>query len=155
MKKKLNLAVKIGATHIVSINDEDPYIFLEKMNGKDNFDICIDLAGNMKALSVAAWAVKPSKGRLVIPSYYHTNEAFSIGGYLMRKGPNLIPAHPAYSNDIKDDLVRGIESLKSGHFPMSKLVTHTFDFLNLNEAFEFASSKPNDYIKGVVTFSDT
>lgn len=149
---KLKIGSKFGATHCININHEDPYSALEKLLGVSGADITVDLAGNMSALTLCAWAVKPRRGKLVIPSYYSKKEPFEIGGYLMRKGPRMIPVHPAYSLDNIDDLRRGIWALEKGILPMDSLITHRYGFEDLKKAFQEASMKKEDYIKGIIVF---
>ncbi len=119
---------------------------------KDNTDIVIELAGNQLALELAAWLVKDHDGRLVIPSYYSKSEPFTIGGYLMRKAPRLIPAHPAYSDNFKNDLIKGMWALSQKKISLDKLISQKFDYQELNNAFKYAASKPSEYIKGVIIF---
>jgi len=152
---KLELGKELGATNCVNVLKEDAYDSLEKYVGKNKrgADIVVEFAGNMKALSLSAWAVRARRGKLVMPSYYFKKEPFEIGGYLMRKGPRLIPAHPAYSTDNIDDLRRGIWALEKGMIPMDKLITHRFPFKDINNAFHIASHKPENYIKGLIVFN--
>jgi 2-desacetyl-2-hydroxyethyl bacteriochlorophyllide A dehydrogenase len=112
----------------------------------------IELAGNQKALELAAWLVKSRRGKLVIPSFYTGKVNFSIGGYLMRKGPLLIPAHPAYSPNLHDDLARGMWCLAQGVVSLKEMITHTFAFKDLAEAFRTAGQKGPDHIKSLVLF---
>ena len=44
-----------------------------------------------------------SRAKLVMPSFYG-EEPFSIGHYLMNRGPSLLVCHPAHSPDLFDDL---------------------------------------------------
>jgi L-iditol 2-dehydrogenase len=151
--EKLRLAKEFGAQHTVSFQDEAAVKRInDEVLGGQGADTVIELAGNQKALESAAWLIKSHRGKLVIPSFYGKPEPFTIGGYLMRKGPRLIPAHPAYSKNITEDLERAIWALENGVFDMEKLITHRFPFEQLQDAFETASSKPADYVKGIIVF---
>ena len=149
--EKLRLAKEFGANHVVSFQDK---IALKHINDDilkgQGADTVIELAGNHQALEVAAWLIKSHRGKLVIPAFYGKPEPFTIGGYLMRKGPRLIPAHPAYSKNIVEDLERAIWALGEGIFTLGKLITHRFVFDQLQYAFETVSAKPDDCIKAVI-----
>jgi len=151
---KLNLAKDFGARYVFSYKDQEglKYLYEEILEDK-GADAVIELAGNQKALETAAWLVKSNRGKLVMPAFYGAPEPFTIGGYLMRKGPQLIPAHPAYSKNLTDDLQRGVWAVADGMLSLEKLITHTFKFDQLNEAFEFASKKKPEYIKGIINIS--
>ena len=153
IESKLKLAEEFGADHVMSYEDKDTLQLLhDGILEQKGADAVIELAGNSEALETAAWLVKSKRGKLVIPSFYTKSENFSIGGYLMRKGPKLIPAHPAYSKNFTDDMHRGMWALSKGIIDLSKLITHKFSFDQLYEAFDFASKKNPDYIKGVINF---
>lgn len=149
--KKLKLAKSFGAHNTILYNDKE-----NLQNLHDNIleecgaDSVIELAGTSSALDTAAWLVKSRRGKLVIPSFYPSSFEFNIGGYLMRKGPRLIPAHPAYSKDFFNDLQRAMWALENKIIDIKSLITHTFPFEKINEAFDFVSQKPRDYIKGII-----
>lgn len=150
---KLRRAREYGAHR--TFRADDPAAMQELYSGvlqERGAQAVIELAGNAKALETAAWLVKSRRGKLVIPSFYTSKTAFTIGGFLMRKGPLMIPAHPAYSKDLHDDLARGMWALGEGLISLKELVTHTFSFDQLHEAFQNASRKDPEHIKTLVLF---
>ena len=148
--KKLALGKSFGASHIVNINEVDPYDAIEDILKGQNADISIEIAGNMKALNLCAFSIKDRWGKIIIPSFYTKKEKFEIGGYLMRKAPQLRPVHPAFSKDKFDDLKRAMWALNEGIFRMDKLITHKFKLNNIGEAFEFSIKKDHDFIKSII-----
>ncbi len=152
---KLQRAKAYGAHQTYRADDEQAMqtLFSDVLQGR-GAQAVIELAGNHKALELAAWLVKSRRGKLVIPSFYTSKTPFTIGGYLMRKGPLMIPAHPAYSPNLHDDLARGMWCLGRGIVSLKEMVTHTFRFEDLHEAFTVASRKEPDYLKGVILFQE-
>ena len=148
--KKLNLGYEFGATDIINCEREDPYESLNKILHGQNADISIEIAGNMSALNLCAYIIKERWGKIIMPSFYTKNEKFEIGGYLMRKSPQLRPIHPNYSKNKNDDLKRAMWALEKGIFKMDKLITHKFKFKLLTEAFEYVSNKNDDHIKSII-----
>ena len=57
---------------------------------------------------------------------------------------------PARSDSYSNDLKVAVELLKRGVFDLRRLITHRWRLDQIKEAFEYASKKPKDYIKGVI-----
>ena len=159
---RLALAREFGATHIVNSHQTDAYWRARAIIDGANHDpavtrwlggvdIAFEFAGNMQALQLCASLCKPKKrAKLMMPAFYDT-ELFTIGHYLMNRGPSLIPAHPAHSLDMSGDLKRAMWALGKGMFPMDRLITHVFDLADAGSAFETAMGRKDGYIKGIVT----
>ncbi len=158
---RLALAREFGATAIINGKREDAYWAVRKLVDGEHHDadltpwkggveLAFEYAGNMKALQLAASLCKAkSRAKLVMPSFYG-EEPFTIGHYLMNRGPSLLVCHPAHSPDLHDDLRLAIESLEAGHFPIESLVTHAFDLSGVDRAMAMAAAREDGYIKGIV-----
>jgi L-iditol 2-dehydrogenase len=151
---KLNLASEFGASTLLYSDKVALELLHDRGLDKKGADIVIELAGNSAALETAAWLVKSHRGKLAIPSYYTKSENFSIGGYLMRKGPKLIPAHPAYSKNFNDDMHRGMWAVNKRIINLEKMITHRFSFNQIHEAFNFTSQKKPQCIKTVIKYEE-
>lgn len=156
---RLAVAKELGASVVINGNDEDPYWTARKILSPHDLDatpwlggadILFEFAGKMAALQLAASLAKPKqRAKLMLPSFYGP-EPFTIGHYLMNRGPSLVVCHPAHSLDVTEDLERAMWALGEGVFPMKSLVTHAFGLDAVGDAMEASRSRVSGYIKGIV-----
>lgn len=158
---RLKLAKKIGATNIINSKRENPYWTVRNIVDSENkklqltpwssgVDLSFDFTGKMEGLKLGASLCKPKQKAKLIMAGVYDNEEFTIGQYLVNRGPILIPAYPSQSNNIMQDVKRAMWALEQGMFPMGQLITHIFSLEKLNTAMEFSISKRDGYIKGLV-----
>ncbi len=160
-ENRLALARNLGATHIINSRQEDAYWQTrkiidgdahdpEKTKWENGVDIAFDFTGSMEALQLCASLCKPKqRARLMMPSFYR-GEPFSLGHYLMNRAPSLIPCHPAHSNNIMNDLQRGLWAMDAGIFKVNNLITHAYSLENITSAINSAITRYNGYIKGII-----
>ncbi|MFT5285251.1 MAG: threonine dehydrogenase-like Zn-dependent dehydrogenase [Planctomycetota bacterium] len=159
--ERLALAKEFGATEVVNGKTEDAYWAVRKLVDGDLHDpdltpwkagveLAFEYAGNMGALQLAASLCKAkSRAKLVMPSFYSQDE-FTLGHYLMNRGPQLLVCHPAHSPDLMDDLRRAMWALEAGLFPIEPLITHAFDLSGVDRAMQMSADREDGYIKGIV-----
>ena len=158
---RLELAREVGATAVVNGREDDAYWAVRELVDGPSHDrdatpwtggveLAYEFAGNMGALQLAASLCKAkSRAKLVMPSFYGREE-FSIGHYLMNRGPSLLVCHPSHSLDVMDDLRRALWALEDDLFPMTRVVTHAFGLDQADRAMEMAATRSDGYIKGIV-----
>ena len=158
---RLALAREFGATATVNGKTEDAYWAVRKLVDAERHDpdltpwkggveLAFEFAGKMSALQLSASLCKAkSRAKLVMPSFYDA-EPFTIGHYLMNRGPSLVVCHPAHSPDLMEDLARAMWALEAGHFPIESLITHAFDLDGVDRAMQMAAEREDGYIKGIV-----
>lgn len=149
--ERLDWAKKMGATITINPKKEDVQERIAEITGGRGVDIAIDITGRYGGLDLATKMVKIGRGKILIPSYYGRAETVDMGTELMLKAPIIHSTHPAYSLNYLHDLVTGLWATAKGVFPIEELITHRFEFEDINEAFETLSSNPSGYIKGIVT----
>ncbi len=159
--ERLALAREFGASLTIDGKSEDAYWCARKfIDGpahdpdctpwRGGAELAFEYAGNMEALALCASLCKAkSRARLMMPSFYG-NQEFSIGHYLMNRGPDLRVCHPAHSPDSMDDMRRAMWGLGAGHFPIETVVTHAFGLSAIARAVEMALAREDGYIKGIV-----
>jgi len=159
---RLKLAKKFGATSIINSKNEDPYWAVRNLVDNKNknmpvtpwlngVDLAFDFTGKMAGLQLCASLCKPKKRARLVMAGVYGNEKFTLGEYLVNRGPILLPSYPAQSLNIMDDVKRAMWALEKGLFPMDKLITHAFSLSRLDDAMKFAISKDDNFIKGIVT----
>jgi len=146
---RLKKAQELGATHMINAKKEDSVNIINDLTDGKGADIVIEITGKMAAFHTASQIIK-RKGKLLIPSLYAKPEPMQSGFYLMLKSPIIHSTHPFYSDDYDRDMNIGYESYKKGILPINRLITHTFKFENINEAFKKLVSGDPEFIKGIV-----
>ena len=146
---RLKKAQELGATHMINAKKEDSVKMINNLTDGNGADIVIEITGKMAAFHTACQIIK-RKGKLLIPSLYAKPEPMQSGFYLMLNSPIIHSTHPFYSDDYDRDMNIGYESYKKGILPINRLITHTFKFENINEAFKKLVSGDPKFIKGIV-----
>lgn len=58
--------------------------------------------------------------------------------------------NPSRAEDMAKNLKIATQMLSRRMFDLEKLITHKWKLDEIQRAFEYASGKPSDYIKGVI-----
>jgi len=66
------------------------------------------------------------------------------------KGLEVIMTNPNRAEDMRENLRIAVKMLSRNVFNLENLVTHKWNLNEIQEAFEYASKKPSNYIKGVI-----
>ena len=149
MDERLELAKRIGASHVANPKTENVPQLINDLTGGQGADIVIEISGRMAGLSLAA-AIVRQRGKMLMPSLYGEPEPMDAGHMLMLKSPIIHVTHPWYSTDYDRDQLIAAEGFERGVFPMDELVTHELPLDRINEAFQQLQSPPAGYIKGIV-----
>jgi len=148
---KLNIARQLGADYTFNIGNIKIEDEINKITNGHGIDVALECTGKAEGMNLLGKLMRRSRGRLLIV----TSHSQPIQCDLLpweEKGIIVIPAHPSYSLNIKDDLRRAILCLEKGYFLMEKLITHKFRLEEVQKAFSILTEKPEDYIKGIITF---
>ena len=149
LEERLALARAFGATACLNPRTTDVVAEARALTGGRGIDVIVEITGRAAGLETAASIVR-ERGKILLSSVYRKEE-FDIGDQLMRHTPTMIGAHPVYSEDLMEDVRRGLWGLAQGILPVDQLITHRFRLEEIQEAMELASSQEDGYIKGIVT----
>ena len=150
-EKKLALAKKFGATHVINPEKVNAKEEIERITGGQMADFVIEGTGNPAILDTAISYIRTSgRGRLILMS---SNEAACKGidfREAIKRSIEIRVTHPGYSLNQSDDMRRAVSYLNNGTFRLDEMITHRFRLEDINEAFSVLCNKTADYIKGVV-----
>lgn len=146
---RLKKAQELGATHIINAKKEDSVKMINDLTNGNGTDIVIEITGKMAGFHTACQIIK-RKGKILTPSLYAKTEPMQSGLYLMFKSPIIHSTHPFYSDDYDRDMNIAYDSYKKKILPINELITHTFQFNDINEAFKQLTSGDPSLIKGIV-----
>jgi threonine dehydrogenase-like Zn-dependent dehydrogenase len=148
--KKLELARKFGATHVINSRETNVIDELTRLTGGRLVDFVIEGTGIPALLNEAQHYVKKGRGKLVMMSSHSQPAKEFDFRVAMEKSLEIIVAHPGYSSNEFEDFRRAVAFINNGTFRNKELVSHEFSLVNIQSAFETLGNKPSDYIKGIV-----
>ena len=144
MPKRLDYAMKLGATRVINAKEEDTVAkFGEITNGK-GADVVIETAGSKVTIKQTAYLVKRG-GTIVLVGMAPED----IIDYNFAK----IMAKEASINSVfryRNIYPKAINAIAKGIIDVSGIVTHEFAFEDTAKAFDFVINNKNDVVKAVI-----
>jgi threonine dehydrogenase-like Zn-dependent dehydrogenase len=150
-EKKLELAQKYGATHLINPQQEQVEKQIAAITDGHMADFVIEGTGVPELLNPTQRYLKKGRGRLVMMSFHEKSCPEFDFREAVARSLQIFVAHPAYSTNEMDDLRRAVSHLNKGTFEVGELVTHQFKLDEIQQAFETLEHKPAGYLKGIVT----
>ncbi|MEM1853262.1 MAG: zinc-binding dehydrogenase [Thermofilaceae archaeon] len=142
---RLKLAEEFGANMSVNPMRDDIRRLAAELGG---FDIVIEATGSPKGVDVATQLVR-RKGKLCIFSFHPQPVQVDLAAW-DAKGLEVLMTNPNRAEDMRLCLRIAMRMLARRVFTMERLITHVWPLSEIQRAFEYAASKPADYIKGVI-----
>ncbi|MHB9132547.1 MAG: zinc-dependent alcohol dehydrogenase [Armatimonadota bacterium] len=141
------LALEFGATHVIDPTAGDAEEQMRELTGGAGADVVIDFASSQRATSQVARLLK-TRGKLVAASGYLPEDQ---GMELYLRAITVHATPPAFSPDPDGDWHRTIEMMGSRRYPLEKLLTHRFNFSDIQQGFDTSLKGPAvGYLKGIV-----
>ena len=141
---RLNFALRLGATHLVNIRQQDPLKMIAQLTGGRGVDVAIEALGTQETFENALRSLRAGgtlsslgvySGKLAIP-----NEAFAAGIGDLKIVTTLCPGG-------KERMRRLMELVKHHRLDLSPLITHRFHFNQIVDAYSFFSGQRDGVIK--------
>ena len=144
MEKRLKKALELGATKTINATIDDPAKTVLELTNGAGCDIVIDTSGADSAIAAAVEMTK--KGAHIV-----------FVGY-SGSGMLNLPVNAALNKELTFNSVfryrhiypSAIEAVSSGSIRVKDIVTHCFDFDDLQTALEQSHSDKENIVKGVV-----
>lgn len=146
--ERLKLAKHYGANIVLNPKEEDIIKEVFSITEGIGCDIVIEITGNPAGVDIATKIVK-KKGKLGIASYHPNLVSVNLREW-DAKGLEVMMTNPNRAEDMAKNLKIATRMLSKNIFNLEKLITHKWKLNEIQKAFEYASSKPSDYIKGVI-----
>lgn len=144
MEKRLDYAMKLGATRIINAKNEDA---IDKMNEITNgvgTDIVIETAGSEITIKQTPYIVKRGGTIVLVGLAAQDNIEFNFAKIMNKE--ITIKSVFRYRNIYP----MAINAIAKGIIDVSGIVTHEFDFEKAQEAFDFVINNKNDVVKAVI-----
>jgi threonine dehydrogenase-like Zn-dependent dehydrogenase len=148
-------AVRAGAVDTVPL--DDPWAAREAalaLTGGRGYDRVVEAAGLQQTLDVAS-AITAEYGRLVIAGYHQDGLRQVDLQQWNWRALDVINAHERSVERYASGVRRAIEAILRGDLDPFPLLTHTLPIDRLDAAFELTRSRPDNFVKAVVTLGDS
>jgi threonine dehydrogenase-like Zn-dependent dehydrogenase len=148
----LELAARMGAAEVVPMDDHHKIIGRVRELTNDRLArVTIECVGLQWPLDLSA-EITGERGRLVIAGY-HQDGPRQVNLQMWNwRGFDVVNAHERDPLVYLDGIRRAIAEVERGELDPRQLCTHTYPLEQLGEALDATSSKPDGFVKAVVTF---
>jgi S-(hydroxymethyl)glutathione dehydrogenase / alcohol dehydrogenase len=135
---KLEQAKRIGASHTINAENEEPLVRLLALTGGKGFDCAIESAGVVQAMETAVEVIH-SKGIVVLTGNLPAKKKISLDPFDLIRGKRIVGTWGG-ETDPDSDIPKYVKMFQSGSLPLSKLITHTYTLSNINMALDDLAS---------------
>ena len=138
-EQQAELARALGADHIVNISDTDVREYVKDVTSGIGFDAVIETVGGGENFDTAMNIVRKQGAVVLVAGYYKPLEvdlSRIVWSEAFVTGSNCY----GYSG-METDFEAAIELIDSGKVDATKLVTHTYPFEEIVEAFRVSADK--------------
>jgi L-iditol 2-dehydrogenase len=146
----LALAAKLGATRTVDTTTESADDGVAEVTDGRGADITFEVTGVQGGLDLVGDVTRMS-GKVVLVGFHQGEPRAVPLGHWNWMAYDLRNAHFREVTTIMRGMDIAARLLTAGRLDLSPLVTHRFDLTDLNEAFRAAVSKPEGFVKAIVT----
>jgi 2-desacetyl-2-hydroxyethyl bacteriochlorophyllide A dehydrogenase len=147
--QQTQLAAAYGADHIVNISQTSVKDYVAELTDNFGLDVVIETVGGGQNFTAALDIVR-KQGRVVLVAGYH--QPLEVDPRRIVWGEVQVTGSNCYGfSGMQTDFQAAIDLIASGKLDAGKLVTHTFPFEQLIEAFHIAADKGSGSVKVQVT----
>jgi len=133
-KKKLEMAVRLGVTHVLNPNDDD---FLEIVNKitLGGADYCIESAGKTSTIELGFSLINKSRGKLLFASHPPSQETISLSPHELISGKKISGSWGGSSSPDKD-IPKIFNLFHASNIPIGALLTKRYRLDEVNDAID-------------------
>ena len=147
IQKRLDIAKQMGATHTINAKNVNIQDELEKLTNGEGFDVVMEAAGTVQTVSQAPHLVKAGGTIVLIGMLPDDAVEFNVVEIIIKEAQ--IKSVFRYRNIYP----QAIDMVSSGMIDVSKIVSHEFDFADVDEAFKFIIDNKDEVVKAVIHVS--
>ncbi|MFC1461943.1 zinc-binding dehydrogenase, partial [Verrucomicrobiota bacterium] len=131
-KKKLELAKKLGATHVINAGARDVEAKIRKIVGQDGVDVAVDNTGNVNVIETA-YSVTSASGRTILVGVPRKGENATIDTLPLHFEKVLTGSH---GGDCRPDIdiPRYVRLCQDGKLSLKQMISKRYTLEQINEA---------------------
>jgi L-iditol 2-dehydrogenase len=149
LDKRLEYAVKLGATRIINAGKEDLLGKMEEITFGRGTDVVIETAGSKITVSQTPYLVKRGGNIVLVGMAAEDIIEYNFAKIIAKEA--TIKSVFRYRN-IYD---KAIEAMAQNLIDVSGIVTHEFDFCDSDKAFEFVINNKEEVVKAVISMGNS
>jgi S-(hydroxymethyl)glutathione dehydrogenase/alcohol dehydrogenase len=131
---KLELAGRVGATHLVHAGRTDPLAALSEITGGRGLDFAIESAGRRETMEAAFQSVRAGGGLCILAGNLPEGERITINPFDLIRGKRIAGTWGGESSPERD-IPRYLDLWSSGRMPIERLISHQYPLSEINRAF--------------------
>lgn len=144
MQKRLDYAMKLGATRVINAMEEDAVKKMDEITDGHGTDVVIETAGNKITIKQTSYIVK--RGGTIVLVGMAAEDIIDYNFAKIMNKEATIKSVFRYRNIYPV----AIKAIADGIIDVSGIVTHEFDFTDTAKAFDFVINNKNDVVKAVI-----
>ena len=129
---RLNLAKKIGATHIINSSKEDVQKRIKYILNNEKLDVFIDNTGNPKIIELG-YEITSFKGKVVLVGVPRIGNNINIFSLPLHFGKTIIGSKGGESKPA-EDIHRYLNLIKNKQIDFENIISKRFEIKDINEA---------------------
>ena len=129
---RLQLARKLGATHLINSRLDNPYEMISNILSETNLDVFIDNTGLPKVIE-SGYKITGNKGRVVLVGVPKINENINIYSLPLHFGKVIIGSHGGESKP-EVDILRYLQLVENHRLDFKNLISKRYPLAKINEA---------------------
>lgn len=146
---RLAAAPSFGATHTVHNAESDALAAVQELTNGELADVVIEAAGEPSSINLAPHLVKPYGHLLYFGIPRAQTFAFDFGVFFSKYCHTISNSGAAFEPDHRSTK-QALAMIATGEIDVEPLITHTFPFTRVMDAYELAHSRGDNCIKIVV-----
>jgi len=146
---KRELALDVGATHVVDPTADRTAPLVAALTGGEGADVAIESAGRTE-LVAEAFGVTRRGGTIVCVGIPASDASIVLPGPAMVRHEKIVTGSLYGSCRPRRDMPKILDLYAEGRLPLDRLVTHTYELDDINMAFQ--DMVAGKLARGVVTF---
>ncbi|MGE5423842.1 MAG: MDR/zinc-dependent alcohol dehydrogenase-like family protein [Syntrophothermus sp.] len=147
----LEFAEKAGADHLIQFNDYRKTVEQIRKLAAEGLPRIIEATGTQIAIDLATELIG-TRGKMIIAGYHQDGIRtvnFQVWNW---KGIDVINAHERENNVYVEGLKEAIKLTEKGILRPGELITHYFDFQDIDKAFVMLKNRPDKFLKAIITY---
>lgn len=144
MDKRLDYAMKLGATRVINARESDVIQEIEDITKGRGVDVVLETAGNKATIKQTSYLVK--RGGTIVLVGLAAEDIIDYNFAKIMNKEATIKSVFRYRNIYP----KAIHAIANGIIDVSGIVTHEFDFEDTAKAFDFVIHNKNDVVKAVI-----
>lgn len=132
---KLELAHKVGATHLINARQQDPLKMIMDLTCGHGVDYAIEAAGQRETMETAFQSVRDNGGLCVLAGNLAHGERISIDPFNLIRGKRIVGTWGGEAQPDRDIPLQ-VDLYLTGKLNLGAMITHEYTLSDINQAFD-------------------